>query len=80
MTTDMVAVAQKIRNTPVLTIHGSADDTVPVADAEEFDRHITHHTLKILDGANHNFTEHQDAVVQLAAEFLLSSVSDTRKQ
>lgn len=71
MTTDMVDEAKKIRNTEVLTIHGSADDTIPLADAEEFDRHISHHTLKIVDGADHRFSQHKDAFVPLAAEFLL---------
>ena len=39
----------------VLTIHGAADATVPVENANKYNECIPRHTLKIIDGADHNF-------------------------
>lgn len=58
----------------VLTLHGSADDTVPAKNAEEFARHIRNHTLKVVDGADHGFSQHKDIAVETAAAFLLEGM------
>ncbi|KMT17938.1 hypothetical protein BVRB_2g034590 isoform C [Beta vulgaris subsp. vulgaris] len=54
----------------VLTIHGSMDQIVPVKDALEFDEVIANHTLRIIDGADHEFTLHQNELVQVALDFI----------
>ncbi len=59
----------------VLTLHGSADDTVPVTNGEEFARHIKQHTLQVVDGADHGFSQHKDIAVEAAAAFLLEGLS-----
>ena len=40
----------------VLTVHGTADTTIPVADAHRYAELIPHHTLRTLDDADHNYT------------------------
>lgn len=55
MNTDMLAATKSITVSEVLTIHGSADATVPAEDAQEFSKNIRCHTLYIVDGADHNF-------------------------
>ncbi|XP_057248638.1 uncharacterized protein LOC104886624 isoform X2 [Beta vulgaris subsp. vulgaris] len=54
----------------VLTIHGSMDQIVPVKDALEFDEVIANHTLRIIDGADHEFTLHQNELVQVTLDFI----------
>jgi hypothetical protein len=49
-----MSVVRKIA-VPVLTCHGDADTTIPVADAYAIDKYISQHTLCILPGENHNF-------------------------
>lgn len=39
----------------MLTIHGKDDETIPVADAYEFDRVLPNNELVIVDGATHRF-------------------------
>ncbi|KAL6497368.1 hypothetical protein OROGR_029297 [Orobanche gracilis] len=40
----------------LLTVHGSADRTVPLKDAIQFAKILPNHQLKIIEGANHGFT------------------------
>ncbi|KAB2618355.1 hypothetical protein D8674_014224 [Pyrus ussuriensis x Pyrus communis] len=42
----------------VLTVHGSADEAVPVEDAFEFPKIIANHKLHVIEGANHCCTSH----------------------
>jgi alpha/beta superfamily hydrolase len=50
------------------TIHGSADEIIPVEDAYEFAKLIPNHKLRVIEGANHCYTAHRkelsDAVVE----------------
>lgn len=71
ISTDMTAAAASIQHSTVLTIHGTADRTIPMADAEMFAEHIKLHKLKLVDGADHRFTQHADRVIQLAVDFML---------
>ena len=77
LTTDMVAAAQRIQCSPVLTLHGSADDTIPVRDAKEFAKHILHHTLRVVDGADHRFTQHGGVVVNEVVSFMTEGQNTT---
>ncbi|KAI8804284.1 Alpha/Beta hydrolase protein [Cladochytrium replicatum] len=59
------------RSLPVLTIHGTADDVVPVSDAAEFSNRIANHTLRLITGANHLFLgEHAVQVVDAITSWL----------
>eukprot|EP00803_Ostreobium_quekettii_P010038 evm.model.scf_1120.2 EVM.evm.TU.scf_1120.2 scf_1120:9518-9832(-) len=72
---DMDAAAQRIQRSNVLTIHGSADDRNPVAEAHKFSA-IRSHDVAIIDGADHNFSnlEHGAALVDKLVEFLTRGV------
>lgn len=60
---DMAAVAKKIRLSEVLTIHGTADKSIPVADAHRWGKHISSHQLCIVEGADHCFRSEDHAQV-----------------
>ncbi|KAJ3312356.1 hypothetical protein HDU76_002903 [Blyttiomyces sp. JEL0837] len=44
------------RSHPVLSIHGTNDDVVPVNDVATFASSIQNHSLRLVVGGNHNFT------------------------
>lgn len=69
---DMAAAASKISLTEVLTIHGSADTTVPVEDAHAYSKAIRPHTLTVIDGADHSFrnTAHADQLIKRIIDYL----------
>eukprot|EP00551_Chaetoceros_affinis_P009599 CAMPEP_0203676628 /NCGR_PEP_ID=MMETSP0090-20130426/25146_1 /ASSEMBLY_ACC=CAM_ASM_001088 /TAXON_ID=426623 /ORGANISM="Chaetoceros affinis, Strain CCMP159" /LENGTH=444 /DNA_ID=CAMNT_0050543221 /DNA_START=69 /DNA_END=1400 /DNA_ORIENTATION=+ len=46
---------RRIIHSRVLTIHGDNDTTVPIENAYMLDELISNHTMKIIQGANHNF-------------------------
>lgn len=73
LATDMEAAARAIRRSRVLTIHGSADGTIPVSDASEFARCIRNHTLHVVEGADHGFSDeaHAAEAVEQAVKFFL---------
>ncbi|KAM3362479.1 putative protein isoform X1 [Capsicum galapagoense] len=54
----------------VLTVHGSADEVVPVEDALEFDKIIPNHKLHIIEGADHCYTSHQAELPPLVLPFI----------
>ncbi|CAK8569854.1 unnamed protein product [Lathyrus sativus] len=57
-------------NCRVLTIHGSMDETVPLEDALEFAKFISNHELCIIEGADHEYTAHQDKLTSLVLDFI----------
>jgi alpha/beta superfamily hydrolase len=63
----MQAAAKKIRCSEVLTIHGTKDNVTPVDDALQWGKHIAHHQLKIIDGADHSFLMPQISEKMIAA-------------
>lgn len=65
--TDMAAAAKKIRLSEVLTIHGSNDRVIPVEDAYRWGDLVTHHALKVISGADHNFVASEHAEQLCAA-------------
>jgi pimeloyl-ACP methyl ester carboxylesterase len=47
-----------IRAAQLLTVHGAADETIPVCDAHMFaERLAGRHRLHIMEGASHFFTQ-----------------------
>lgn len=58
----------------VLTVHGSADETIPVNDALEFAKIIPNHELQIIEGADHKFSSHQDELTSVVVRFVKESL------
>lgn len=54
----------------VLTVHGSMDKIVPTEDALEFSKLIANHDLCIMEGADHNYTSHQDELASVVVNFV----------
>lgn len=62
----------------VLTVHGSADETIPVEDAIEFDKIIPNHKLRIVEGANHKYTSHQAELASIVVEFIKAAMEQDK--
>ncbi|XP_020242497.1 uncharacterized protein LOC109820713 isoform X2 [Asparagus officinalis] len=74
LNTNMDAAARSIdRDCRVLTVHGSADEIIPVKDASEFAKLIPNHKLHIVEGADHGYSAHQVELVSVVLEFLKSN-------
>ncbi|WOK91337.1 hypothetical protein Cni_G00028 [Canna indica] len=71
---DMRAACLSIENgCRVFTVHGSADETIPVEDAFEIAKLISNHKLHIIEGANHCYTKHQEELANVVVDFLTSN-------
>ncbi|KAL3829989.1 hypothetical protein ACJIZ3_018791 [Penstemon smallii] len=71
LNTNMHELCQSIHDKcKVLTVHGSADETIPVEDAMEFAKIIPNHRLQIIDGANHEYSSHQDELASTVLPFI----------
>lgn len=71
LTTNVSAECQLIpQNCRVLTIHGSADKIVPPEDAMEFAKNIPNHKLHIVQGADHEYTFHQNELASVVLDFV----------
>ncbi|XP_057958357.1 uncharacterized protein LOC131151134 isoform X2 [Malania oleifera] len=71
LTTDSPAACQLIRKEcRVLTVHGSKDESVPVEDAFAFSKIIPNHRLHIVEGADHEYTSHQDVLAAIVLDFI----------
>ncbi|CAK9140539.1 unnamed protein product [Ilex paraguariensis] len=67
----------------VLTVHGSADEIIPVEDALEFAKIIPNHKLHIMEGADHGYTAHQAELAAVVLPFIkegLQHYKDTSSQ
>ncbi|KAE8700330.1 translation machinery-associated protein 22 [Hibiscus syriacus] len=72
---DMHETCFKIpRECRVLTVHGSADETIPVEDAFEFAKIIPNHKLHVVEGANHNYTKHQTELASVVVNYLKAAL------
>lgn len=80
LNTDMHEAALRIdKNCRVLTVHGSADEIIPVEDAYEFSKIIPNHKLHIIEGANHSFTEHQNELVPVVIDYIKSCIQQDKE-
>lgn len=70
LATDMSATKDIPHNVRVLTVHGSDDQTVPVIDANCFDRVIPSHQLEVIHEADHNFRAHRESLASIVSKFL----------
>ncbi|XP_010047560.2 uncharacterized protein LOC104436476 [Eucalyptus grandis] len=64
----------------VLTVHGSADEIIPVADALEFAKIIPNHKLQIVEGANHNYSSHQAELTSIVSSFIKQALEEDREK
>ena len=55
------------------TVHGSADEIIPVEDAYEFAKHIPTHKLSVIDGADHCYTAHHKELSDAVVDFIMSN-------
>ncbi|PON84411.1 Alpha/beta hydrolase fold [Trema orientale] len=71
LNTDMHAECLQIdKECRVLTIHGSADEIIPVEDASKFAKIIPNHKLRIVEGADHCYNCHQAELASIVLEFI----------
>ncbi|KAL9242004.1 hypothetical protein vseg_016051 [Gypsophila vaccaria] len=78
--TDLQEASLKInKECRVMTIHGSADEIIPVEDAYEFAKVIPNHKLHIIEGANHCYTEHKDQLVPVVVDFIKSCLEHDKQ-
>ncbi|XP_030530748.1 uncharacterized protein LOC115741141 isoform X1 [Rhodamnia argentea] len=71
LTTDTRTSSQMIsRDCRVLTVHGSLDKIVPAEDSLEFAKVISNHKLCIMEGADHEYTSHQDELTSVVLDFV----------
>ncbi|MED6174011.1 hypothetical protein PIB30_064924 [Stylosanthes scabra] len=54
----------------VFTVHGSADEIIPVGDAFEFAKILPNHKLHIIEGANHVYTDNQAELASVVVNFI----------
>ena len=62
----------------VMTVHGSMDQIVPTDDASDFARLIYNHQLCIIEGADHEYTSHQDELTCIVMEFIRSHLDKNK--
>ncbi|CAN0556870.1 unnamed protein product, partial [Ectocarpus sp. 8 AP-2014] len=55
-------IIKHCRRSKVLTIHGTEDETIPVADAYEFDKVLPNNELVVVEGATHRFATEPEQV------------------
>eukprot|EP00798_Chlamydomonas_sp_ICE-L_P001339 gene1339-32696_t len=70
--TDMEEACKKITISEVMTIHGTDDTTIPVEDAHSIAKCVRNHTLHLVNGADHNFTDsaHSEMMIKKITEFI----------
>ncbi|TVU34216.1 hypothetical protein EJB05_16047 [Eragrostis curvula] len=80
LNTDMRAASLSIsRECRFFTIHGAADEVVPVEDAYEFAKFIPNHKLRVIEGANHCYTAHRKEISVAVIDCITSyEAGDTR--
>ncbi|XVE54070.1 hypothetical protein DITRI_Ditri03aG0052500 [Diplodiscus trichospermus] len=75
LSTDMHEACLKIpRECRVLTVHGSADEIIPVEDALEFAKIVPNHQLHIVEGADHIYTCHQTELASVVLSYLKAAL------
>ncbi|PQQ08836.1 uncharacterized protein Pyn_03031 [Prunus yedoensis var. nudiflora] len=62
----------------VLTVHGSADEIIPVEDALEFSKIIPNHKLHVIEGADHCYTSHQAELVSVVLDFIKAALQQDK--
>jgi len=63
-----------------LTVHGSADEVVPVSDALEYAKIISNHKLQIIEGADHRYISHQAELASIVSSFIKKALEEDREK
>lgn len=78
LTTDVQASCKSIPNAcRVLTVHGSMDKIVSLNNAFEFAKVIPNHVLHVIEGADHEYTMHQDDLASVVLDFVRADLIKT---
>ncbi|CAN0568936.1 unnamed protein product [Ectocarpus sp. 12 AP-2014] len=78
---DMKKTAAAILRSKVLTIHGTEDETIPVANTYEFDKVMLNNELVVVEGATHRFpTEPERLEVMKALNQLMEKNPDNHRK
>ncbi|BBN05237.1 uncharacterized protein MPTK1_3g11480 [Marchantia polymorpha subsp. ruderalis] len=76
LSTDMDGASKAIsKDCRVLTVHGSQDEIVKIENAHDFAKRIPNHTLRVFDGAGHNYEGDRKKLADLVLEFIQGNVS-----
>ncbi|KAL8160871.1 hypothetical protein V2J09_012360 [Rumex salicifolius] len=79
LNTNMREISQKIdKDCRVLTVHGSADEIIPVEDGYEFAKMIPNHKLHIVQGADHCYNNHQEELVSVVVNFIKACIQQDK--
>lgn len=54
----------------VFTVHGSADEVIPVGEAFKFAKILPNHKLHVIEGANHIYRDHQAELTSGVVNFI----------
>ncbi len=65
---------------PVLLLHGSVDDTVPVQDSMKNARRYRNCRLEILNGETHHFDQHPEQMKSIIRDWLANTCSPEQKR
>lgn len=60
------------KNVSVLTVHGTADETIPVEDGKSFDTVVANHALALIEGADHRYSRHREMLQEVVNRFIKS--------
>ncbi|XP_076937229.1 putative uncharacterized protein YDL057W [Bidens hawaiensis] len=75
MNTNMHEACLKVdQDCRVLTVHGSVDEVIPVEDASEFAKIVPNHELRILEGANHDYTNKRDKLASVILPLIVANM------
>ena len=76
---DMDAPARAVKRSQVLTVHGSKDETIPVADAHAYAERLAGGRLLVVDGADHNYKQPAatDALIKAAVGHIAGAAGES---
>ena len=66
--TDVPAAAKKIRHSHILTLHGTADSTMPISNGYAVTEAVRNSSIRVFEGADHGFSKHGPEVVAAVVE------------
>ena len=66
--TDVPTAVKTITHSHVLTLHGTADSTIPIADGYAVTDAVKDSSMRVFEGADHVFSGHGPEVVAAVVE------------
>ena len=76
LNTDVAAAARGIVKSHILTLHGTADRTIPLADGHAVMDAMRkgRASIQVFDGADHGFSQHGPELVAAVVEHVLTQL------